>query len=70
MMAEIFKLYILMSLWVALIFIQGHSCIRIKNLYVHLSVDLDEIYVATTCLLKLMLNSFAQVIFKGEYSAE
>ena len=37
-----------------------------------LNIDLDEIhYVATTCwFVEVMLNLFAQVIFKGEKSAD
>ena len=67
MMIKTTKLYILISVWVTLTVIQGHSCIR-NNLGVHffanLSIDLDEIqYVATTCW-------FVEVYNKGEKPAD
>ena len=48
------KLYILISGWITLTFIHGHSFIRNENFGIHflanLSIDLDKIhYVATTC---------------------
>ena len=54
MMIKTTQLYILVSVWMALTFIQGHSCMRNKNFGVHflanLNIDLDKIqYVATTC---------------------
>ena len=63
------KLYILASVWMTLIFIQGHSCIKIKDFGVHFlktfAVQVDEIQnAATTCchvglqLLKLTINLF------------
>ena len=54
-MIETTKLDIAISDWMTLIFIQGHSCVKMKkNFGVHflanLSIDLDEIqYVTTTC---------------------
>ena len=53
-------LYILVSVWMTVTFIQGHISVRKKNkkkkknfsvhFLTNLSVDLDEIqYVATTC---------------------
>ena len=54
-MVEINKLYILMSVWMTLTFIQGHICMRNQNLWCpfsgRFSIDLDEIQcVPTTCL--------------------
>ena len=56
------KLYILLSDWMTLTLIQGHSCMRNQQLRCHFLenfvIDLDKIeYVAATCcLLKIMLN--------------
>ena len=47
-MIENTKLYILILVWMTLIFIQGHSCMRNQKL--QFTVDVDEIqYVAITC---------------------
>ena len=47
MMIETSKLYILISVGMALSYIQGHSCMKIKTVSFHFlgnfSVDLDEI---------------------------
>ena len=53
-MIEITKLYILISVWMTLIFIQGHSCMRNQQFCVYfltdLCIDLDKSqYVATIC---------------------
>ena len=61
MMIDTIILYILFSVSMTLTFIQGHSCIRNQYFGVHfltnLNIDLDEIqYVATACLLRLMLD--------------
>ena len=53
-MIETTKLYIFMSVWMTLIFIQGHSCMRNQKLWfnflTNLGINLDEIlYFATAC---------------------
>ena len=57
-------LYILIPVWMTLTFIQGHSCITVRNFCVHFlrqfTVDLDEIEFVEAHAY------FAQVIFKGE----
>ena len=67
------KFNILISVWMALTIIQGHSCIRKKSFGVHFLanpyIDLDEIqYVVTTSW--FVEDHAAQVIFKGENSAD
>ena len=54
MMIGAIKLYLLISVWMTLTFIQGHSCMKIENFSDHFlrnfTVDLDKIqYVATIC---------------------
>ena len=54
MMIKDTNLYILISVWMTLIFIQGNNCIRYQklcgHLHANLHISLDEIQcVATTC---------------------
>ena len=72
MMTKTTKICILLSVWMALTFIQDHSCMQmIKNLSVCFlrcfAVDLHENqYVATTVgLLKLILNLFCTSSIQG-----
>ena len=48
------KLYIFISVWMTLTFIQSHSCIRNQNFSVHflanISVDLNEIQSIDTTI--------------------
>ena len=66
-------LYILISVWMTMTFIQGHSCRRNQKLwcpfYHKFGIDLDKILcVATTCLfVKAHAEAFfALVTFKEE----
>ena len=65
MMKETTKLYILVSVWMILAFIQGHSCIRNQNFsfyfLANLSIGLDEISV---------VEAHAKFIFDRCYSRE